>query len=74
MPFLDFLIDFISSNLLIDGMWDRTLTISSAGKLFSATGWKVGWVYGPQHLIESGMGIIFFLWLFRTCFENHHIN
>lgn len=37
----------------LEGMWDRTLTISSAGKLFSATGWKVGWIYGPQHLMES---------------------
>jgi kynurenine--oxoglutarate transaminase/cysteine-S-conjugate beta-lyase/glutamine--phenylpyruvate transaminase len=37
----------------LEGMWDRTLTISSAGKLFSATGWKIGWTYGPQHLMES---------------------
>src|SRR5438128_2076845 len=34
-------------------MFERTVTISSAGKLFSATGWKIGWVYGPQHLIEG---------------------
>jgi N-succinyldiaminopimelate aminotransferase len=34
-------------------MFERTVTISSAGKLFSATGWKVGWVYGPPHLIEG---------------------
>lgn len=32
----------------LPGMWDRTLTISSAGKTFSATGWKVGWVVGPR--------------------------
>ena len=25
----------------IPGMWDRTVTIGSAGKTFSATGWKV---------------------------------
>ena len=31
----------------LPGMWDRTLTISSAGKTFSTTGWKVGWVSGP---------------------------
>jgi aspartate/methionine/tyrosine aminotransferase len=24
-------------------MWDRTITIGSAGKSWSATGWKVGW-------------------------------
>ena len=25
----------------LPGMWDRTITIGSAGKTFSATGWKV---------------------------------
>lgn len=34
-------------------MFERTVTISSAGKLFSATGWKVGWVYGPPELVEG---------------------
>jgi len=33
-------------------MWDRTITISSAGKTFSATGWQVGWCVGPKHLIS----------------------
>lgn len=32
------------------GMWDRTLTLSSAGKSFSFTGWKVGWAIGPAPL------------------------
>lgn len=35
----------------LPGMWDRTITISSAGKTFSATGWQVGWCIGPRHLI-----------------------
>ena len=35
----------------LPGMWDRTITISSAGKTFSATGWQVGWCVGPKHLI-----------------------
>ncbi len=35
-----------------EGMFDRTLTISSAGKTFSVTGWKVGWLIGPQKLIK----------------------
>jgi kynurenine---oxoglutarate transaminase / cysteine-S-conjugate beta-lyase / glutamine---phenylpyruvate transaminase len=35
----------------LPGMWDRTLTISSAGKTFSATGWQVGWCIGPSHLV-----------------------
>jgi aspartate/methionine/tyrosine aminotransferase len=29
----------------IEGMWDRTVTISSAGKTFSCTGWKIGWTF-----------------------------
>lgn len=36
----------------LPGMWDRTITISSAGKTFSATGWQVGWCIGPQRLIS----------------------
>lgn len=36
----------------LDGMWDRTVTISSGGKTFSTTGWKIGWVYGPVHLLK----------------------
>ena len=33
-----------------DGMWDRTITLSSLGKTFSLTGWKVGWAIGPPNL------------------------
>ncbi len=33
------------------GMADRTLSLSSAGKMFSVTGWKVGWVTGPADLV-----------------------
>jgi aspartate/methionine/tyrosine aminotransferase len=33
-----------------DGMWQRTLTLSSIGKTFSLTGWKVGWGIGPPDL------------------------
>jgi len=35
----------------LPGMWERTITISSAGKTFSATGWQVGWCIGPKHLV-----------------------
>ncbi len=35
------------------GMAERTLTISSAGKTFSCTGWKVGWVTGPAELVDA---------------------
>mmetsp|Transcript_10129 Transcript_10129/g.11238 ORF Transcript_10129/g.11238 Transcript_10129/m.11238 type:complete len:495 (+) Transcript_10129:54-1538(+) len=34
----------------IPGMYEHTLTLSSSGKTFSATGWKVGWAVGPPHL------------------------
>ncbi len=33
------------------GMAERTLTISSAGKSFSFTGWKIGWCSGPPALV-----------------------
>lgn len=36
----------------LPGMWERTLTISSAGKTFSATGWQIGWCIGPRHLVQ----------------------
>lgn len=35
-----------------EGMWNRTITISSAGKAFAATGWRIGWAVGPPHLIK----------------------
>lgn len=36
---------------LIDGMYDRTISLSSVGKTFSCTGWRVGYCIGPAHLI-----------------------
>ena len=41
----------------IDGMWDRTFTIGSAGKTFSVTGWKLGWCIAPEYLIKN-MGYV----------------
>jgi N-succinyldiaminopimelate aminotransferase len=35
------------------GMAERTMTVSSAGKTFSVTGWKVGWATGPAPLIDA---------------------
>jgi N-succinyldiaminopimelate aminotransferase len=37
----------------LDGMASRTLAISSLGKTFSATGWKVGWATGPAELVGA---------------------
>jgi N-succinyldiaminopimelate aminotransferase len=39
----------------LPGMAERTLSISSAGKTFSVTGWKVGWVTGPAELVDVVM-------------------
>ncbi|XP_018416892.1 PREDICTED: kynurenine--oxoglutarate transaminase 3 isoform X2 [Nanorana parkeri] len=36
----------------LPGMWERTITIGSAGKSYSVTGWKLGWSIGPEHLIK----------------------
>jgi N-succinyldiaminopimelate aminotransferase len=37
----------------LPGMWDRTVTVSSAGKTFSITGWKIGWAVGPERLVRG---------------------
>ena len=37
----------------LPGMAERTLTISSLGKTFSVTGWKVGWAIGPEPLVAA---------------------
>jgi N-succinyldiaminopimelate aminotransferase len=37
----------------LEGAWERTITISSVGKTFSYTGWKVGWASGPAHLVAA---------------------
>jgi N-succinyldiaminopimelate aminotransferase len=37
----------------LPGMFDRTITVSSAAKTFSVTGWKVGWTYGHPDLITG---------------------
>ena len=36
----------------LPGMRQRTVKIGSAGKIFSLTGWKVGWVMGPRELVS----------------------
>lgn len=37
----------------LPGMRERTLTISSGGKTFNTTGWKIGWVIGPAALVTA---------------------
>jgi N-succinyldiaminopimelate aminotransferase len=37
----------------LPGMRERTVTISSAGKTFSVTGWKIGWICAPPDLLRA---------------------
>ncbi len=37
----------------LPGMWERTLTLSSVGKSYSVTGWKIGWATGPSSLVSG---------------------
>lgn len=41
----------------LPGAAERTLTISSAGKTFSVTGWKIGWVTGPRALVDAVLAV-----------------
>ena len=45
----------------LPGMADRTITISSSGKTFSATGWKVGWLCGPAQAVAAARTVKQFL-------------
>ena len=37
----------------LPGMAERTITVSSSGKTFNATGWKIGWACGPAELVAA---------------------
>jgi N-succinyldiaminopimelate aminotransferase len=37
----------------LPGMAERTLTISSGGKTFNTTGWKIGWACGPSPMVAA---------------------
>jgi N-succinyldiaminopimelate aminotransferase len=37
----------------LPGMAERTLVISSGGKTFNTTGWKIGWICGPEPLVTA---------------------
>lgn len=34
-------------------LWDRSITVSSFGKSFHITGWKIGYVIAPEHLMKE---------------------
>jgi len=37
----------------IPGMWDRTITVCSAGKSFECTGWKIGWIMADEKFTSA---------------------
>lgn len=41
----------------LSGAWERTITISSGGKTFSTTGWKVGWIVAPEPLVRAILAV-----------------
>ncbi|WP_125131727.1 aminotransferase class I/II-fold pyridoxal phosphate-dependent enzyme [Microbacterium sp. 10M-3C3] len=41
----------------LPGAWDRTISISSAGKTFSVTGWKIGWLTAPADLVDAVVAV-----------------
>jgi N-succinyldiaminopimelate aminotransferase len=45
----------------LPGMRERTIQVSSAGKTFSCTGWKVGWACGPAGLVSAVLRVKQFL-------------
>ena len=45
----------------LPGMRDRTVTISSAGKTFSMTGWKTGWICASEPLVTAARTVKQFL-------------
>jgi N-succinyldiaminopimelate aminotransferase len=45
----------------LTGMAERTVTISSAGKTFSVTGWKIGWLHAPAEVTAAVRAVKQFL-------------
>ena len=37
----------------LDGMRDRTVTISGASKTFGVTGWRIGWAIAPERFTDA---------------------
>jgi N-succinyldiaminopimelate aminotransferase len=45
----------------LPGAWERTVTISSGGKTFNTTGWKIGWLTAPNRLLQPILTVKQFL-------------
>lgn len=48
----------------LPGMWDRTLTVNGFSKAYAMTGWRLGYIVGPEHLINPAVRVRQFL---TTC-------
>lgn len=51
-----------------EGMFQRTLSVYSAGKMLQATGIKCGWIIGPEYLIKYPAAIFQV-----TCFSQYNV-
>ena len=45
----------------LPGMYERTITCSSLSKTYSMTGWRLGYLIGPEHVIEAAKKVHDFL-------------
>jgi N-succinyldiaminopimelate aminotransferase len=45
----------------LEGARERTVTISSAGKTFNTTGWKIGWIVAPHEIVAAILAVKQFL-------------
>jgi len=45
----------------LPGGWERTVTISSGGKTFNTTGWKIGWITAPAPIVQAILAVKQFL-------------
>lgn len=50
--FLTYDVDHIPT-ATYNNLYERTITISSTGKTFGLTGWKIGWVAAPKNIVKS---------------------
>ena len=45
----------------LPGMWEHTITCNSLSKTYSITGWRLGWLIGPEHVVECAKKVHDFL-------------
>lgn len=45
----------------LPGMWERTISCSSLSKTYSITGWRLGYIIAPKHIIEVAKKVHDFL-------------